>query len=151
MASVEQVEVDGATEPGEEAARESILAASESPPRHRLSGALVALGFIGAGVNHFVNPKFYEAIVPPPLQKQKGPVVALSGVAEIAGGLGVLLPWTRRLSGKSLVLLLAAVFPANVYMATAPERFKMIPRWGLYARLPLQPLMAWWVLRATRR
>jgi uncharacterized membrane protein len=151
MASVEQIEVDGATEPTEEAARESILAASDGPPRRRLSRALVALGFIGAGVNHFVNPRFYEPMVPPPLQKQAGPVVAISGVAEIAGGLGVLLPWTRRLSGKSLVVLLAAVFPANVYMATDPERFKKIPRWGLFARLPLQPLMMLWVLRATRR
>jgi uncharacterized membrane protein len=63
----------------------------------------------------------------------------------------VLLPWTRRLSGTGLVALLVAVFPANIYMATAPERFKKIPRWGLYARLPLQPLMMLWAWRATRR
>jgi len=49
-----------------------------------------------------------------------------------------------------LIAVLAAVFPANLYMARAPERFRRIPRWALYARLPLQPLMMWWAWRATR-
>ena len=50
-----------------------------------------------------------------------------------------------------LIALLIAVFPANLYMARAPERFSRIPRWALYARLPLQPLMMWWAWKATRR
>ena len=50
----------------------------------------------------------------------------------------------------ALIALLAAVFPANLYMARAPERFPRLPRWALYARLPLQPLMMWWAWRATR-
>lgn len=90
-------------------------------------------------------------MVPPPLQDEARRVVQVSGLAEIAGGVGVLLPWTRRLSGAALVVLLAAVFPANLYMAQTPERFKKIPRWALLARLPLQPLMMWWTWRATRR
>jgi uncharacterized membrane protein len=115
-------------------------------PRHWALGAF----FIGAGVNHFRNPRFYEAIVPPSLQHEKVRVVQLSGVAELAGGLGVLLPATRRLSGAALVALLAAVFPANLYMAAEPKQFRKIPRWALYARLPLQPLMMLWAWRATR-
>ncbi|HYM55246.1 MAG TPA: hypothetical protein VES97_07770 [Solirubrobacteraceae bacterium] len=107
--------------------------------------------FIGAGVNHFVIPRAYERIVPPRMQDRRRLAVQVSGVAEIAGGLGVLLPSTRRLSGMGLVALLAAVFPANLYMAGAPERFRRIPRWALYGRLPLQPLMMWWAWRATRR
>ena len=43
-----------------------------------------------------------------------------------------------------------AVFPANVYMARNPAKFKKIPAWALYARLPLQPLMMWWAWRATK-
>jgi uncharacterized membrane protein len=78
-------------------------------------------------------------------------VVQVSGVAELAGGLGVLIPITRRLSGLALIALLAAVFPANLYMAREPETFKRVPRWALYARLPLQPLMMLWAWRATRR
>jgi uncharacterized membrane protein len=112
-----------------------------------------ALGvfFIGAGVNHFVTPRPYEQIVPPRLQEEAKRVVVLSGVAEILGGVGVLMAPTRRLSGLGLIALLAAVFPANLYMAREPERFPRIPRWALYARLPLQPLMMRWAWRASRR
>jgi uncharacterized membrane protein len=110
---------------------------------------LVGLIFIGAGVNHFAIPRPYREIVPPGFG-DPARVVALSGVAEIAGGAGFLLPATRRPAGLGLLALLVAVFPANVYMAHNPERFPRIPRWALYARLPLQPLMMWWVWRATR-
>lgn len=111
----------------------------------------LGIAFLGAGVNHFVMPRAYERIVPPSLKSRARDVVAISGVAEILGGLGVLLPWTRRPAGLSLIALLAAVFPANLYMARSPEEFRRIPRWALYARLPLQPLMMWWAWSATRR
>jgi uncharacterized membrane protein len=115
------------------------------------SRLLLAGFFMAAGVNHFVSPRAYERIVPPRLQGEAKRVVALSGVAELAGGAGVLLPGTRRLAGLWLIAVLAAVFPANVYMARTPERFRRIPRWALYGRLPLQPLMMWWAWRATRQ
>ncbi len=116
-----------------------------------LSWRLLANAFILAGVNHFVMPRAYEQIVPPQLRGHARRIVQISGVAEIVGGVGVLLPGTRRLSGVGLVALLAAVFPANLHMARAPERFPRIPRWALYGRLPLQPLMMLWAWRATRR
>jgi uncharacterized membrane protein len=127
--------------------------ASAAPERSRRgwSWRLLANLFIGAGINHFVMPRAYERIVPPPLQGQARRIVQISGVAEIAGGVGVLLPATRRLSGLGLIALLAAVFPANVFMAVEPGRFAKIPRWALYGRLPLQPLMMLWAWRATRR
>lgn len=106
--------------------------------------------FIGAGVNHFAMPRPYEQIVPPALKGKAKLLVQVSGVAEIAGGVGVLMPRTRRLSGMGLVALLAAVFPSNLHMAREPESFARIPRWALYARLPLQPLMMLWAWRATR-
>jgi uncharacterized membrane protein len=115
------------------------------------SRRLLAVFFIGSGLNHFVMPRAYEQIVPPRLQSDAKRVVVVSGAAEVAGGFGVLLPWARGWSGVALIALLAAVFPANLYMARAPERFPAIPRWALYARLPLQPLMMWWAWRATRR
>jgi uncharacterized membrane protein len=113
------------------------------------SRGLLAAFFVGAGINHFVNPRSYEAIVPPSLKHEAGRIVRVSGVAELLGGVGVLAPGTRRLSGLWLIALLAAVFPANLYMAREPERFRRIPRWALYARLPLQPLMMLWAWRAT--
>lgn len=124
---------------------------AEQPSRGRRSRLVLGLAFIGAGVNHFVMPRAYEAIVPPSMKDSAKSLVAISGVAEVAGGMGVLLPWTRRLAGLSLIALLAAVFPANLHMARESERFSRIPRWALYARLPLQPLMMWWAWRATRR
>ncbi len=128
---------------------------SDTAERERAAGGrsrrLLAAAFIGAGVNHFVMPRPYEQIVPPSMRGDARRLVVVSGVAEIAGGVGVLLPWTRRLAGVGLIALLAAVFPANVHMAREPERFRRIPRWALYGRLPLQPLMMLWAWRATRR
>jgi uncharacterized membrane protein len=117
----------------------------------RRSRRLLAAFFIGSGVNHFVIPRSYQQIVPPRLRGDAKRLVEVSGVAEVVGGVGVLLPWTRRPAGLWLIALLAAVFPANLYMARTPERFHRIPRWALYARLPLQPMMMWWAWRATRR
>jgi uncharacterized membrane protein len=111
----------------------------------------LALFFLAAGVNHFVMPRAYEGIVPPRLHEHRALVVQASGVAELAAGVGVLVPRTRRVAGVGLVLLLAAIFPANLHMAREPERLPRIPRWALYARLPLQPLMMLWAWRVTRR
>jgi uncharacterized membrane protein len=113
-----------------------------------------ALAFIGAGVMHFVRPKPFVEIVPPALPEPEA-LVAISGAAEIAGGLGLLFERTRRAAGWGLIALLAAVFPANVYMATAAERFAaLVPAWALWARLPLQPAMmlgVWWSAIRARR
>ena len=117
----------------------------------RSSPRLLAAFFIASGVNHFAMGRAYRQIVPPRLQGQARIVVHLSGVAEVLGGAGVLLPRTRRIAGAGLIALLAAVFPANLYMAREPERFRRFPHWALYGRLPLQPLMMWWAWRATRR
>jgi len=114
------------------------------------SRRLLALFFIGAGTNHFVMLREYQQIIPPRWHGRAKELVQWSGAAEVAGGLGVLWAPTRRAAGLGLIALLAAVFPANLYMASAPERFHRIPRWALYARLPLQPLMMWWAWRATR-
>lgn len=117
---------------------------------HGRGARLLGLVFVGAGLNHFAMPRPYRRIVPPGIG-DPATLVTLSGVAEVAGGLGVLAPRTRRPAGLGLIALLAAVFPANLHMARNPHEFHRIPRWALYARLPLQPLMMWWVWRTTRR
>jgi uncharacterized membrane protein len=119
--------------------------------RTRRSRLLLGMAFMGAGVNHFVMPRAYEAIVPPGLPGGAKRLVVISGIAEIVGGAGVLTPRTQRAAGFGLIALLIAVFPANLHMARNPERFRRIPRWALYARLPVQPLMMRWAWRATRR
>ena len=121
----------------------------------RLLRTLLSAFFTLAGVLHFSRPEFYEAIVPPSLQARRKEIVAVSGAAEIAGAALVLNPASRRLGRWWLLALLAAVFPANVHMATNPEDvqgldLRKMPRWALWARLPLQPLMMVWVWAATR-
>jgi uncharacterized membrane protein len=112
----------------------------------------LAAFFMLAGAMHFVRPMPYVGIMPPWLPSA-ALLVAVSGFAEIAGGAGVLVPATRRAAGVGLILLLVAVFPANIYMlilAIAGAK----PRWWqslLWLRLPLQPLMIWWVWRAAIR
>ena len=115
----------------------------------------LAAFFVAAGANHFAKPRFYEAIVPPAIADRKQEINAVSGAAEIAGGLAVLHPASRRLGRWWLLALLVAVFPANLHMAVNPEQvrgldMRRFPRWALWARLPLQPLCMLWVWRATR-
>jgi uncharacterized membrane protein len=141
---------DTAQETASNTDAETIDPVLEPLRRRRRSRWLLGVAFVGAGINHFVMPRPYETIVPPSMRSRARHLVAASGVAEIVGGLGVLLPWTRRSAGIGLVALLAAVFPANVYMARTPEHFRKIPRWALYARLPLQPLMMLWAWRVAR-
>jgi uncharacterized membrane protein len=74
----------------------------------------------------------------------------LSGVFEILGGIGVLVPRVRSAAGWGLIALLVAIFPANVHMALNPESFADIAPAALYARLPFQVLFvvwAWWAPR----
>jgi len=108
----------------------------------------LALLFVGAGLLHFIHPETFERIVPPALPAPRR-LVLLSGAAEVAGGLGLLLPATRRWAAWGLLALLVAVFPANVYMVGLADTLH-IPAWVLWARLPLQPLLMWAVWRAAQ-
>ncbi|HEY7877365.1 MAG: hypothetical protein ACHQTF_02360 [Gemmatimonadales bacterium] len=118
--------------------------------RWAFSPAGIAILFIGAGIRHFVRPAPYAGIVPYMLPHPLV-LVYVSGLAELAGGIGVLFPQVRVLAGRGLILLLIAVFPANVQMlvsaraAHAPHWFEAI----LWVRLPVQGLLIAWVWRAT--
>jgi len=104
---------------------------------------LAAIFFIVAGTFHFVKPDMYLQIMPPYFPDPQL-LVAVSGLAEIAGGCGVLIPPLRRVAGWGLIALLIAVFPANIYMLQNHEQFHIAP-WILWARLPLQIVMGAWV------
>jgi uncharacterized membrane protein len=110
--------------------------------------------FIGAGLLHVLRPKIYESIMPDYLPMHRELVYA-SGVAEAAGGLGLLSgsERVRRRAAWWLVATLVAVFPANLHMALNPERYKAVPggKAALWARLPFQLVFARWVLAAVKR
>jgi uncharacterized membrane protein len=105
--------------------------------------------FIAAGANHFINARAYEAIMPDYLPAHKE-LVALSGVAEMAGGAALMHSRTRRFGAWWTIATLVAVFPANLHMALHPERYKKIPAAALYARLPFQLVFIAWVRSAAR-
>ncbi|MEA2409888.1 MAG: hypothetical protein QOC77_449, partial [Thermoleophilaceae bacterium] len=106
------------------------------------------IAFIVAGTLHFTHTRAYEAIMPQYVPRHRESVL-VSGAAEIAGGLGVLVPATRPLARWWLLGLLVAVFPANVHMALNPQRYRRIPPLALWLRLPLQAVFARAVWRAT--
>lgn len=109
----------------------------------------LAAFFVVAGVNHFLNPGFYVAIMPSYLPAHLE-FVYLSGLLEILGGVMVLVPRFRSIAGWGLVVLLLAVFPANLNMALHPDMFPAVPAYVLYARLPLQLLFIAWAYWPTR-
>lgn len=112
--------------------------------------------YVAAGLMHFVVPGLYAQIIPPVFPAPLT-LVYLSGLAEIALGLGVMIPRTRRIAAWGLVALLIAIFPANIYMATsnvvlvgAPEFLSNPSTVGRWGRLPFQAvfiLWAWWYTR----
>ena len=109
----------------------------------------LTLFWLVAGAMHFVRPRFYDEIVPPPLDQHARAVTYVSGVAELAGA-AALLAGRRRLARWWLLATLAGVYPANIRMALRPEEFGNLPRWALWARLPVQGLFALHILAGTR-
>jgi uncharacterized membrane protein len=106
--------------------------------------------YVVAGVEHFVMTRMYVGIMPDYMPAHRE-LVLLSGAAEIAGGIGVLVPQTQRAAAWGLIALLVAVMPANVWMVQHPERYAGIPVWAMWVRLPLQGVLVWWAWRYTRR
>ncbi len=98
---------------------------------------LVALVFVGMGINHFVprSARGMARMIPPRMRREGilKPVnlVYCTGACEILGGVGILLPWTRLAAAIALCVFLVAVFPANAYAAQHPDRFGRlaIPFW----------------------
>jgi uncharacterized membrane protein len=108
--------------------------------------AFVFLWFMGGGVMHFVTPEFFLAIMPPSVPSPEA-AVAISGVFEILGALGLLLQRTRRMAGIGLFVLTLAVSPANIYMSLNPELFPDVSELALTLRLVIQVLLLaciWW-------
>jgi len=108
-----------------------------SSPRPRLAIGLGA-GIGAAGVMHFVRPEFFDAIVPPWLPPSQRFWTLLSGVAELVVGVMLFVPRWRRTGAMALLVLLIAVYPANLYMTWDWRDRSAGERVVSWARLPLQ-------------
>ncbi len=108
---------------------------------------LMAFFYVYAGYMHFKKPWFYYKITPPILQKYNKPINVVVGIAEILGGIGLVIPQTQSMAAWGIILLLIAVFPANIYMLMANGAGMKISKTLLWIRLPLQFVLiawAWW-------
>lgn len=115
---------------------------------------ITAGAFVVAGILHFVIPKLYVSIMPwwlPSWLPSPLMLVYISGVCEVLGAAGLLVPGTRTLAAAGLMLLLAAVFPANIEMLRLAQARGASPAFiaACWFRLPLQPLLIWWVWRVS--
>ena len=110
---------------------------------------LLAIAFIFAGINHFINTDFYLSIMPPYLPWHLA-AVYLSGIIEIILGIMLLIPKTQKLAAWGIILLLIAVFPANIYMAMNVEKFPQFSPTMIYLRILLQFVLIAWAFWFTR-
>ena len=124
----------------------------QPPDPRAVTRGILATALTGMGTLHFVpsSARTMAAIVPPGI-RNRSPVsartiIAVTGVCEYAGAVGLLLPPTRRAAGAALLAFFACVFPANVYASRHPERFGRVavpfwPRLGFQVFLVV--LTAW--------
>jgi len=130
-----------------------VSAESSQPERRgtrwqRVALYAVFLWFFFGGIAHFAFTDLEVRIVPPQIPDARD-VVLLTGILELAGAFGLLLPWTRRLAGWGLFALTLAVTPANIYMLYIHDQFD-VPVWLLWLRLPLQVVLLWLIVWGSR-
>lgn len=117
---------------------------------HRLiSLYIMAVFYVAAGINHFINPDFYAGIMPPwiPFQLE---LIYISGGIEVAAALLLLFPMTRSLGAWTIIALLLAIFPANIQMAINYYEIGHSLFWLTLVRLPFQLVLIWWAWTYTK-
>ena len=112
-----------------------------------VSRYIMSLFYVSVGINHFLNPEWFVKIVPPMLLEFNSQLVYLSGVCEVMFGLRILIPKARYYAAWGLILTLAAVFPANIYLAQTNGVAMDTTAAVAWYRLPFQTvfiLLAYW-------
>ena len=110
----------------------------------------LAFSMIFFGTDHLLTPERYLPMIESWLPFATL-IIAITGICEIAGGLGLLIPKTQRLAGIMLAIYFVAVFPANVHNAVYGLQVQGLPasEWYYWVRLCFQPLAVWWALYCT--
>ena len=113
---------------------------SSFPLIKRLSIYSLGLGYLMIGINHFLDPDFFLKIMPPYLPWHLE-LVYISGAFEIVLGLSLMISKLRKYAAWGIILLLIAVYPANIYLAfnEAPQKaLDISPFLASWVRLPIQ-------------
>lgn len=109
---------------------------------------IMAAVYIAAGCYHFINPRLYKKIMPAWIPWHY-PLIYFTGVCEIVLGVLLFPDTTRAVAAWGLIVLLIAIFPANVQMAVNFKKRNNRFLWIAIARLPLQLLLVWWAWQYT--
>ena len=101
---------------------------------------IMGLGYIWVGISHFYNTDFFLKIMPPsfPFHLES---VYLSGFFEIIFGMGIMIKFFRKYASWGLILLLIAVYPANIYLSfneVAQNKIGISSFMASWVRLPIQ-------------
>ena len=106
--------------------------------------------YILAGINHFIKPGFYLALIPPYFPHPEI-INIVSGVLEIALGVLLLIPKTRNATAYAIILMLLAFIPAHVYhiqMDGCVSEELCVPVWVAWVRLlAVHPFLLLWAWR----
>ena len=108
---------------------------------------IMSFFYVSVGVNHFLKPEWFTQIIPPFLVNIDLELVYLSGVSEIMFGTLLLFKKTRFVAAWGLIITLAAVFPANIYLAQTNGLVMETSSFVAWYRLPFQSLfivLAYW-------
>lgn len=111
--------------------------------KKKISLIIMIVVYLAAGINHFINPAFYKSIMPPWLPYHNA-LIFISGLAEILLAILLIPKSTRRMAAWGIILLLVAVFPANIYMAIRYFQENNPLLVMAIVRLPLQLLLIAW-------
>ena len=108
---------------------------------------IMSIFYISVGINHFIEPEWFIQIVPPYLSTYDLELVYISGIFEVMFGIMILFKKTRYYAAWGLILTLAAVFPANIYLAQSDGVAMGTSAAVAWYRLPFQSLfivLAYW-------
>ncbi|CAN5237701.1 DoxX family protein [soil metagenome] len=115
----------------------------------KISLYIIIIFYIAAGINHLWHPEFYLQIMPHWLPWHNA-LVIISGICEILFAVLLAFPSTRRAGALCIIVLLIAVFPANIQMMINFWNEGSSKLWITIIRLPLQLLLIWWAYGFTK-
>jgi len=125
-----------------------IMQAERNTRRANIARLTIAPVFILVGLVHVARSEFLMQVMPHVIPYPRA-VVILTGIAEIAGAVGLFLPRTRVIAGIMLALYAVCVYPANINQAVHDLSTGTGLGWAYhYPRLFAQPFICWWALLA---
>jgi uncharacterized membrane protein len=128
----------------------AVLGAPSGGDWHLATRIGLAVMFIFTGIAHFTSTRGDLIRMVPPGLPRPAALVTFTGIAELAGAFGLVVPATARAAAYALVVLLVAMFPANICAARIGHTIGGRPHTRLVLRLPLQLLwigLLWWSVR----